>query len=54
MRSSVYARTLTASPMSNCDGSGLRLTNEEPHLYPIYVHCFRDDSGRWTEAFSGN
>jgi hypothetical protein len=28
------------------------LTNEEPYLYPYYVHCLRDDSGRWTETYS--
>jgi hypothetical protein len=30
------------------------LTNEEPYLYPYYVHCVRDDSGGWTETYSSN
>ena len=30
------------------------VTNEEPYLYPYYVHCARDDSGRWAETFSSN
>ena len=30
------------------------LTNEEPHLYPYTVLCWRDPSGRWHEAFGHN
>jgi hypothetical protein len=30
------------------------LTNEEPYLYPYYVHCVRGDSERWTETYSSN
>jgi hypothetical protein len=30
------------------------LTNEEPYLYPYYVHCERDASGRWIETHSHN
>ena len=30
------------------------LTNEEPYLYPYYVHGVRGDSGRWTETHSSN
>ena len=30
------------------------LTNEEPYLYPYYVHCERDAFGRWSETHSHN
>jgi hypothetical protein len=30
------------------------LTNEEPYLYPYYVHCVRDASGRWIATHDGN
>ena len=30
------------------------LTNEEPYLYPYYVHCVRERSGRWFETYSHN
>jgi hypothetical protein len=30
------------------------LTNEEPYLYPYYVYCERDESGRWSETHSSN
>ena len=30
------------------------LTNEEPYLYPYYVHCERDANGRWHETYSSN
>ena len=30
------------------------LTNEEPYLYPYYVHCERDENGRWSETYSSN
>jgi hypothetical protein len=30
------------------------LTNEEPTLYPYYVHCSRDADGRWHEEHSHN
>ena len=30
------------------------LTNEEPFLYPYYVHCERGADGRWNETHSSN
>jgi hypothetical protein len=30
------------------------LTNEEPTLYPYFVHCVRDGNGRWHETHSHN
>ena len=30
------------------------LTNEEPFLYPYFVYCERDRSGRWSETYSSN
>jgi hypothetical protein len=30
------------------------LTNEEPTPYPYYVHCVRDEQGRWHELWSHN
>ena len=30
------------------------LTNEEPHLYPYYVYCIRDVSGRWIATHDSN
>ena len=30
------------------------LTNEEPYVYPYYVYCERDRSGRWSETHSSN
>ena len=30
------------------------MTNEEPYLYPYYVHCFREASGCWVETHSHN
>lgn len=30
------------------------ITNEEPYLYPYYVHCAREASGRWSETGGHN
>ena len=30
------------------------LTNEEPYLYPYYVHCVRDSHGLWHERDGHN
>jgi hypothetical protein len=30
------------------------LTNEEPYLYPYYVHCVRDSRGVWHESDGHN
>jgi hypothetical protein len=30
------------------------MTNDEAYLYPYYVHCARDESGRWIETGSHN
>jgi hypothetical protein len=30
------------------------LTNEEPTLYPYFVHCMRDENGHWHELHSHN
>jgi hypothetical protein len=30
------------------------MTNEEPRLYPYYVYCTRDASGRWIATHDSN
>jgi len=49
----VRVESVTYSRDGNCATVNL-LTNEEPFLYPYYVHCERDDNGRWIETHSSN
>jgi hypothetical protein len=50
-----YARVESVSYSSDGSRATVKLlTNEEPYLYPYYVNCERNESGRWIEADSHN
>jgi hypothetical protein len=50
-----YARVDKVKYSRRGDRATVRLlTNEEPYLYPYYVDCARDTSGRWYETGSHN
>jgi hypothetical protein len=51
---SKYVRVESVSYSDDDTAVVTLLMNEEPYLYPYYVHCVRDDSGRWSETFSSN
>jgi hypothetical protein len=51
---SKYVRVESVSYPDEATALVTLLMNEEPYLYPYYVRCVREDSGRWVELDGSN